>query len=126
MTCSLTSIPFGKKAQFITKSKINSTYKSIYLDIDIYLDVDLHMCVCVCSLSCVPLCDPMDCSPPGSSVHGFSRQEYRRELLCLPPGDPLNPGIEPWCPALQVHSSPSEPPGKPLYIYKSIYMQIHK
>ena len=22
------------------------------------------------------LCDPMDCSPPGSSVHGFSRQEY--------------------------------------------------
>ena len=22
------------------------------------------------------LSDPMDCSPPGSSVHGFSRQEY--------------------------------------------------
>ena len=26
--------------------------------------------------SCLTLCDPMDCSPPGSSVHGFSRQEY--------------------------------------------------
>ena len=26
--------------------------------------------------SCPTLCDPMDCSPPGSSVHGFSRQEY--------------------------------------------------
>ena len=22
------------------------------------------------------LCDPMDCSPPGSSVHGMSQQEY--------------------------------------------------
>ena len=23
------------------------------------------------SLSCVQLCDPMDCSPPGSSIHGI-------------------------------------------------------
>ena len=29
------------------------------------------------------LCDPVDCSPPGSSVHG------------TPPGDLPNPGIEP-------------------------------
>ena len=26
--------------------------------------------------SCPTLSNPMDCSPPGSSVHGFSRQEY--------------------------------------------------
>ena len=26
--------------------------------------------------SCSTLSDPMDCSPPGSSIHGFSRQEY--------------------------------------------------
>ena len=25
--------------------------------------------------SCLTLSDPMDCSPPGSPVHGFSRQE---------------------------------------------------
>ena len=32
------------------------------------------MCVRACMLSCfsrVQLCDPMDCSPPGSSVHGI-------------------------------------------------------
>ena len=29
------------------------------------------MCVRACVLSRVPLCDPMDCSPPGSSVHGI-------------------------------------------------------
>ena len=31
-------------------------------------------CVCVCVLvaqSCPTLCSPMDCSPPGSSVHGI-------------------------------------------------------
>ena len=28
-------------------------------------------CVCVLTQSCLPLCDPMDCSPPGSSVHGI-------------------------------------------------------
>ena len=26
--------------------------------------------------SCLTVCDPMDCSLPGSSVHGISRQEY--------------------------------------------------
>ena len=31
------------------------------------------VCVCVCLVtqSCPTLCDPVDCSPPGSSVHGF-------------------------------------------------------
>ena len=34
---------------------------------------DLPACVCAKSLqSCPTLCDPMDCSPPGSSVHGNS------------------------------------------------------
>ena len=26
---------------------------------------------CVCAQSCLVLCSPMDCSPPGSSVHGI-------------------------------------------------------
>ena len=28
---------------------------------------------CVCAQSCPTLCDPVDCSPPGSSVHGISQ-----------------------------------------------------
>ena len=27
--------------------------------------------MCVRAQSCLTLCDPMDCSPPGSSVHGI-------------------------------------------------------
>ena len=29
------------------------------------------VCMCVCAQSCLTLCNPMDCSLPGSSVHGI-------------------------------------------------------
>ena len=45
--------------------------------------------------SCPTLCNPMDCSPLGSFVHGFSRQEYWSGLPFPPPWDLPNPGIEP-------------------------------
>ena len=34
-----------------------------------FFTVELH--VCLVTLSCPTLCDPMDCSSPGSSVHGI-------------------------------------------------------
>ena len=48
-------------------------------DVAIYINTTdrhegvVHVCVCVCLVaqSCLTLCDPMDCSPPGSSVHGI-------------------------------------------------------
>ena len=41
------------------------------------------------------LCDSVDCSPPDSSVMGFSRQEYWSGWPCPPPGDLPVPGIKP-------------------------------
>ena len=42
------------------------------------------LCVCAKSLqSCLTLWDPMDCSPPGSSVHGIL-QARRLELVAMP------------------------------------------
>ena len=36
------------------------------------LVINYHLCMCVYSLqSCLTLCDPKDCRPPGSSVHGI-------------------------------------------------------
>ena len=40
---------------------------------------------------------------------GFSRQEHWSGLLCPPPGNLPDPGIEPTSPALQGDSLPSEP-----------------
>ena len=54
-----------------------------------------------------------DCSLPGSSVLGFSRQEYWSGLPFLSAGDLPDPGIEPGSPALRGDSFPPEPPGKP-------------
>ena len=50
---------------------------------------------CLLTKLCLTLCNPMDCSLPGSSVHGFPRQEHWNELSFPSPGDLLNPGIEP-------------------------------
>ena len=62
----------------------------------------------------------MDCSPPDSSVHGISGQEYWSELPFLSPaGDFLDPGMEPKSFALVGGFFTTEPPGKP-YIYTHI------
>ena len=47
---------------------------------------------------CPTLCDPMYSCPPGSSVHGISKQEYWSGLPCLPPGDLPDPVTEPKSP----------------------------
>ena len=44
------------------------------------------------------LCDPMECSPPGSLLMGLSRQEYWSGLSFPPPGNLPDPGIEPASP----------------------------
>ena len=45
---------------------------------------------------------------------GFSRQENWSGLPCPPPGDLLNPGIEPESLMSQVGSLPVAPPEKPI------------
>ena len=62
--------------------------------------------------SCPTLCD-VDCSLPGSSVHGIFQARYWSGLPFPSPGDLPNPGIEPGSPALQTDALPSEPPWKP-------------
>ena len=75
------------------------------------------MCVCVCvcvrererereivAQSSLTLCDHMNCSPPGSSVHG---QEYWSGLPFPSPGNLPKQGISL---ALQAYSLKSNPP----------------
>ena len=52
------------------------------------------------SESCLTLCNPLDCSPPGSSVHGFPSQEYWSGLPFPFPEDLSAPGIKAMSPAL--------------------------
>ena len=63
--------------------------------------------------SCLTLCNPMDCSLPGSSIHGIFQARILEWVAISSPGDLPNPGIEPRSPSLQADTLPSEPPGKP-------------
>ena len=68
------------------------------------------------------LCDPMDCSLPGPSIHRILEARILEWLPCPPPGDLPDPGIEPVSPALQVDSLPIESPEKPLLCIPKMWL----
>ena len=49
----------------------------------------------VCAQSCLILCDPMDCSPPGSSVHGTPGKNTGTDCHFLLQGIFLTQGLNP-------------------------------
>ena len=59
----------------------------------------------------------MDCSPPGSPVHGIYQAKYWNGLPFLSPGDLPDPRIEPASPALAGGLFTNEPPGKFYHLY---------
>ena len=66
----------------------------------------------------------MDCSLPGSSIHGISRQGYWSGLPFPSPGDLPNPGIELRSPTSQVDALSFEPLGKPYMQSTSCKMSV--
>ena len=52
--------------------------------------------------------------------HGILQARILERVATFSPGDLPGPGIKPGSPALQAHSLPSEPPGKPQQTPKSI------
>ena len=66
--------------------------------------------------SCLILCDPMDCSLPGSFVHGILQARILVWVAILFSRDLPNPKVEPGFSAEQADSLPSEPLAEPLTI----------
>ena len=62
---------------------------------------------------CLTLVTPWTVACQAPLSMGFSRQEYWSGLSFLSPGDLSDPGIEPWSPALQADSLPTELQGSP-------------
>ena len=86
------------------KSKFPVTRTTVRLDCAV---------LCLVAQLCLTLCDPMDCSPPGSSVHGDPPGKNTGvDCPCPPLGDLPSSGPEPRSP-LQADSLPSEPSEKP-------------
>ena len=82
----------------------------------------LNVCVLSCWVKSWLFCDPMDCSLPGSSVHGISQSRILEWLPFPPPGNLPNSGIEPVPlvpPALAGGFFTTEPLGKSLLLVSS-------
>ena len=62
----------------------------------------------------------MDCSPPGSSVHGIFQARVREWVAIFSSRDIPDPGIEPGSPTSQADALPSEPPGNIMKYYSAI------
>ena len=70
---------------------------------------------CLVAQSCPALCDPVDYSLPGSSVHRILQARTLRLLVCVSPlscTGSSQPRDRTQVSTLQVDSFPSEPPGK--------------
>ena len=89
---------------------------------DITLPTKVHLVKAM-----VSLCDPVDCSPPGSSVHRILQARILEWVAMSFSRDLPDPGIELKSPALAggffTAKAPWQPPNK-LYIYTHVYDKL--
>ena len=83
--------------------------------------------LCVHAQLCLTLCDPMDDSPPGSSVLGILQARVLEQVAVFFSRGSSQPGIEPKSvtpPTLAGRFFTTEPPGKPVCCINSSYLFI--
>ena len=113
--------------RFLQKNRTNRVCVSRCRHVDIKLCVYIYISTSLCSLhwlfaqSCPTLCDPTGCNVKGTSVHGDSPGKStgvgcHALLQGILPTQGLNPGILHCRP----DSLPSEPFGKPIYLWCNI------
>ena len=64
------------------------TFFSVNFLIDSYIYIHIYICICIymkvlVTQLCSTLCDPMDCSTPGSSIHGILQVRILK-LVAIP------------------------------------------
>ena len=75
--------------------------------------VSVHTCMHAVAQRCLILCNLMDYSPEGSSVHGITPARILEWVAISTPGDRPDPGNELTSPALQMDSLPRSHLGSP-------------
>ena len=88
-----------------------------------------HICCCLVTKSCLTLCDPMDCSPPGCSILGILQARILEWVAISSSRELPDPGIRLTSPASLALAGgffTTESPGKPYFIYIYIYTHAYK
>ena len=88
--------------------RVGHTTERLSLHLNYYM-----VCAKSLQLFCLTLCDPMDWSRPGSSIHGILQARILEWVAFPFSRDLPNPGIKPRSPTSQVDFMPSELPRKP-------------
>ena len=99
----------GKKTQKPLKGLIGIVWSLLQV---------FKMVPCLVTQSCLTLLDPMDYSPPDSSVHGILQTRILGWIAISSSRDLPNPGIKLSSPTLQADSLPSEPLGMSIKMEK--------
>ena len=68
------------------------------------------LCVCLVAQLCLTLCDSMDCSPPGYSVHGILQARILEWGAVSFSRESSRPRAQTWFSSLQADALPSGPP----------------
>ena len=104
---------FWKRQNYRDDKKLSKcpAYYALQMPVVQHWNISLH--ASSVTKSYLTLCDPTDCSPPGSSVHRILQARTWKWVAIPPPGYLPNPGIKPRSPKLQADSLLPEPPGKP-------------
>ena len=101
--CPLLLLPsiFPNSRDFSNESSVCirwQKYWSLSFSISLSIEFSSVQFVLYCAKSlhsCPTLCDPMDCSPPGSSVHGILQAKIPEWVAMPSSRDLLDPGTEP-------------------------------
>ena len=72
---------------------------------------EYYIVLCLFAQSCLTLCDPMNCSPPGSSAHGISQARILEWVAISQGSNPDLLHLLHW----KADSLPLVPPGKPFH-----------
>ena len=112
------SVPFLKQPEFSSKEnkKISIAHTQSTSKSNPVVPPWSCVCVCVrartCAQSCPTLCDPIDCSPPGSSVHGILQARImQRVAISSSRGIFLTQGLNPHLSCLLHQQADSLLPG---------------
>ena len=86
-----------------------------------------EMCVgcCIVTKSWPILCDPMNCSPPGSSIHGISEARILEWVAISFPRGASRPRDGTHISHAVGRSFTAEPPGKPRSVYMPLSLYIY-
>ena len=96
---------------YASLSRRTSVISSILASLNLRCLMTSHIQGVLVLHSCPTLCNPMDCSPPGSSVLGILQASIFEWVAISFSRKSSQPGHEPESPALQADSLPLESPG---------------